>query len=142
MNLSRVVPIVVVAIVPLALGVWWLATREATSPDQPEPPSESSADDPWKHIQKSIFPRGQIETVHTTDQFTFLYVRSTDADRWLATPPGEFAVGDVIQFEVAPRAVKQDFKSKSLGRVFPSIVLVGNGGVKVIQPATSKPPSA
>ncbi|MCG8584081.1 MAG: hypothetical protein MI757_05155, partial [Pirellulales bacterium] len=98
MNPSRILPIIIVAAVPLALGAWWLKNRtpqeQETTVQDVRPASEGASDDPWLYIQKPIYPRGRVETVHTNDQFTFLLVRVADADRWLATPPGDFSPGD------------------------------------------------
>jgi hypothetical protein len=131
---AKVLPLVLVLVIPLAFGVWWWSSREVLVDS---PPAESVAADPWEIIQETIYPQGRIETIEHIDEFSYLYIRFMDADRWVATPAVKFKTGDTVQVEVAPLAVKQNFKAKALGRQFPKIVLVGNGGVKLIQAAAS-----
>ena len=136
---SRLVPAILVMAIPVIIAAWWMldsgpaddgmATDQpaATTPDEP---------DPWHLIQQPIFPMGHIARIHHTNEFTYFLFRGEDRDRWVATSPTQFKVGDVVQLRVDPRAVKTDFRVKQLGRVFPTLVLVGQ--VKLIRSASDE----
>ena len=146
---SKWLPLVVVLVIPLATGLWWwsaqrskVVTDAAAENEEDKKSLDKDAQptpkvplaDPYLETRQTIRPLGHVEAVHQTEEFTYLFVHSTDADRWLVTPTVDFKVGDIVQYEIAPLSIKENFRAKGLGRIFPKIVLVGAGGVSLIEP--------
>ena len=145
-SIARLLPILLVVAVPLSFSGWWWVVRK----QDPQNPSDSvaageqdgtgastSQADPWQDITQTIFPMGVVEKIHHTDDLTYLAVRFSDGDRWVATPRVEFQPGDRVQVEVPPRSVKENYKVKSLDHVFRRIIFVGADRVKLIEAASS-----
>jgi len=133
---SRLLPVVVVLVLPAVFAAWWFFARDDADRVAQDEPVATTADqpDPWALIQQPIYPMGRIERIHHTDQFTFILFRSQESDRWVAISPTNFKTGDVVQLRVDPLAVKTDFPVKQLGRIFPTLVLAGQA--KLIRSAS------
>ena len=153
---GKLLPIVVVAALPLAFGIWWWQAREPDIEDRPAPaqdgrPGETGVPnhggapnqvgapnqevDPWLNLNQTIFPMGVVETIRQTEHLTYLLIKFRDGSRWVATQHVELHPGDRVQVEVPPRALKENVKVEKLDMVFRKLVLVGADRVKLIKPA-------
>lgn len=159
---SRRSPLVLLVMaVPLGVALLWWLTREdevqretptdrsasrgerseATGPNTagPLPPDAEAPDDAIHSGLKpkpTTYPMGKVERVKQTEEFTYLLLREESRDRWVAVPRTELVVGAVVQVEIDPGAVRENFPVKSLDRVFPELTLARS--LKVIEAAPAE----
>ncbi len=70
----------------------------------------------------SLMQKGEVVSTIDVPQYTYIEVKQDNKTFWLAAPATAVKKGDMIQFDNG--AVMTNFNSKSLNRVFPTIIFV------------------
>ncbi len=108
-----------------ATGIQVVAAHTADTTQAPQPASTSmppeTEDLPKSEGQDQLI-RGTVTEVIEASQYVYVCVNSGSESRWVATNSLDVKSGDSVEFEQG--LLMRNFKSPSMGRVFPAILFV------------------